>query len=403
MQRLPDGRAGWPDQGRSPSRRLREDPFDILAEIAETIGPRRATSLAEAQAAAYLDGRLRRAGLRVSVDALSASASTGWDGVLLGVLAALSTLLYYWFPLPSLGLAIWSLAIAVWRAWRHNTPLLVRRRASQNVIGTRVQTPQSRWRVVLLAPLDSPPLLIPAFRWLRYGRRLAIGRVVACTLLVIGALLGLADAQRIWLYSQCVPVSYLLLAAVIDLSLIGAAASDGATNHAGALATLLASATTLSMLEQVELWVVGLGASISGAGLADLLRRYPFEPERTLFIGLESLGSGRLSYVTGEGFVLRYPADPLLLQLVGLADAADPVIDAEPRSLRSRTILGRQVLPGWRGLIITCRDPSGEAPGWASRADSVAAIDPAILDRAVRLVVGLVQRINATPGDAPLH
>ena len=54
------------DRPRSLLRRLREDPTDAVNRIALEIGARRPTSLGEAQAAAYLDGRMRRAGLRVS-------------------------------------------------------------------------------------------------------------------------------------------------------------------------------------------------------------------------------------------------------------------------------------------------------------------------------------------------
>src|SRR5215216_677818 len=76
------------DQPRSLLRRLREDPTDAVNRIAVEIGRRRPTSLGEAQAAAYLDGRLRRAGLRVSADAFRAAAGPGWDGALLGLLAS---------------------------------------------------------------------------------------------------------------------------------------------------------------------------------------------------------------------------------------------------------------------------------------------------------------------------
>ena len=61
------------DQPRSLLRRLREDPTDAVNRIAVEIGARRPTSLGEAQAAAYLDGRMRRAGLRVSADAFRAA------------------------------------------------------------------------------------------------------------------------------------------------------------------------------------------------------------------------------------------------------------------------------------------------------------------------------------------
>src|SRR5215217_2421078 len=147
------------DQPRSLLRRLREDPTDAVNRIALEIGARRPTSLGEAQAAAYLDGRMRRSGLRVSADAFRAAAGSGWDGALLALLATVGVVLYYWLPLPSLALALWNLTIAVVALLRPGTPLLARKRQSQNVIATRAIDNPLRWRVVLLAALDSPPAI----------------------------------------------------------------------------------------------------------------------------------------------------------------------------------------------------------------------------------------------------
>src|SRR5829696_4639218 len=112
------------DQPRSLLRRLREDPTDAVNRIAVEIGARRPTSLGEAQAAAYLDGRMRRAGLRVSADAFRATAGPGWDGTLLALLAGIGCVLYYWLPWPSLALAVWDLALATVALLQPGPPLL---------------------------------------------------------------------------------------------------------------------------------------------------------------------------------------------------------------------------------------------------------------------------------------
>ena len=90
MQRpyRPTNVTGASEAGLQPGsllRRLREEPRDAINRIAGEIGARRATSLGEAQAAAYLDGRLRRAGLRVSAEGFRAPAGIGWDGVALAL------------------------------------------------------------------------------------------------------------------------------------------------------------------------------------------------------------------------------------------------------------------------------------------------------------------------------
>jgi hypothetical protein len=387
------------DQPRSLLRRLREDPTDAVSRIAVEIGARRPTSLGEAQAAAYLDGRMRRAGLRVSADAFRATAGPGWDGTLLALLASIGCVLYYWLPLPSLALAVWNMAIAAGALLRPGAPLLARKRQSQNVIATRAIDNPPRWRVVLLAALDSPPATSALARRLTAGRRAELGRVIACGIIVFFALLALGGPlwlrQLLW-YLQIAGALYMLLLAWFEIWSMLAPSTPGAVNHAGALSALLESADSLNALSQTELWAVALGASPSGTGLADLLRRYPFDNERTLFIGIESIGAGRISYVTRSGIAPQRPSDALLLQLVAAADAEDPLIDAEPRPYTSEPTLVQQIQRnGRRALTIIGLNTDGRPAYRGSMADTLDQVDGHALDRAVRLVVGLVQKIDA--------
>jgi hypothetical protein len=253
--------------------------------------------------------------------------------------------------------------------------------------------------VVLLAPLDSPPAMGRLARLLVDDVRPQLGRVAAYGLLALLALLALPSnlsfevRRALWL-AQFVPTAYLLLLAALELWLLRAPATPGAVSHAGALAVLLTSAEELSVLERTELWAVALGATSSGAGLADFLRRYPFDRE-TLFVELAGIGAGNLSYVTREGVLRERPADARLLQLAAAADAADPLIDAEPRAYRrERTIAARLLRAGRRALTITCLGTDGETPYRGSLDDTPAVVDGPTLDRAMRLVAGLVRQID---------
>jgi hypothetical protein len=404
---LPPEHLGATDPSEQPHsllRRLREDPLDAVSRIAGEIGARRAMSLGEAQAAAYLDGRMRRAGMRVSADAFRAAAGPGWDGAVLALLAATGVALYYWLPLPSLALAFWDLTIAVVALLRPGAPLLARKRPSQNVIATRAITETPLWRVVLLAPLDSPPASGRFARMLSSGTRPQLGRVVACGLIVLCALLALTGPlslrQVLW-YAQFPPAAYLLLLAALEIWAVFAPTTPGAANHAGALAALLESADALNGLSQTELWAVGLGATSTNVGLADLLRRYPFDYKMTLFIGIETIGAGRVSYVTREGIISQQPADPLLLRLVADADAGDPLIDAEPRPYRAEPTLVRALQrAGRRALTIIGLEADGRPARRGSMADTPDTVDAQALDRAVRLIVGLVKKIDASSAES---
>ncbi len=397
MSRLRGGQnssASLPDETRPQSRRLREDPLDAVFLVAETIGPRPATSLGEARAAAYLDGRLRRAGMRVTADPFVVAVWEGWDGVAVALLVLAAVALYFWFPLAAVALLLPALSLALWRVVRPDLPLLARRRESQNVIGTRAGPQRAPWRVVLLAPLDAPPQLPAVLRPLSDPRVLALVRAVACLLVALPALAGLWDVQRLWWYVQMLPAAALLALAAQSVWQGRAASGAGAINHAGALAVLLSTVETLGPTERVELWAVGLGATVPGVGLGDLLRRYPFERERTLFVALESIGAGELAYLTREGLLRQVRADTALLGCAAAADAADPRVNVAPRPYRGATLAGRLQRGGRRALAIVCLGADGRPPLYADPADLPEAVDAALLDRAVRLVAGIVRQID---------
>jgi hypothetical protein len=87
-----------------------------------------------------------------------------------------------------------------------------------------------------------------------------------------------------------------------------------------------------------------------------------------------------------------------LLQLAAAIDAADPLINAEPRAYRrEHTSAARLLYQGQRAMTIACFEADGETPFRGSMADTPAVIDAQMLERAMRLVAGLVRQIDATP------
>lgn len=384
-------------------RRLREDPYTAVQRIAGEIGPRAATSVAEAKAAAYLDSRLRRAGLLLSADTFRVGAR-GRDGLILGALGLAAAILWHWQPIPSLLLALWSVGLAASLARPGRASLFpAGGRSSQNVVATRASAGRARWRVVLLAPLDSPPVLGRLERGLLSLPVLRYGRVAACTLLFALGLVGMlaplglpAGLARAAGFAQLAPAAYLLLSAAVEALAGRRAHSPGAVSHAGALAALLAAAEVTESLQGIELWAVGLGATSLGAGMADLLRRYPFDPEATLFVCLEGVGGGSPCFVSGGDAPGARGADPLLLS-VAHAVGAEPHHEAGPRIFRGGwTQAGLLRAAGLRTLAITSLDADGRVPRQGSADDSAEAVDPALLEHTAQLVSEIVRRLDAT-------
>jgi hypothetical protein len=361
----------------------------VVSHLVTQIGKRPATSRQEATAAAYINGRLRGAGLKVNTDRITSASRRGVMLSILTLLGAIAALLSVWMPLISFFGALGVLGMLLFDALIAPLPQIAPRHESQNIIGTRAiqgsggMLPRApRWRVVLLAPLDSPY----AEQGLRGLAGLGRGAVIARM-----AALGLAAGIALWLwlvgdgrwwYVQIAPASYLLLTALSGLISPRHPASDGG---AGALAVLFEAAQQLQSLQAVELWAVALGASATdNSGLLDLIARYPFPREQTLLLVLADIDSGQLAYVTREGALRARPADALLLRLAAEADAADPAIDAEPRPLRQeRTIAAPLQAAGYRSLTLITHSTPGAST-----------LAPQAVERAARLVVGIVQLLE---------
>ncbi|MCG8346856.1 MAG: hypothetical protein MI924_03630 [Chloroflexales bacterium] len=381
------------------NRTRRDESLDVVHHLMVGIGPRSATSLAEAQAAAYIDGRLRRAGMRVSAEAFTAPASFGWTYPLLAILSGLIALLSVWLPLLSLLLALLGLALVLSDGALISLPSLASHGESQNVVGTRASEKEERWRVVLLAPLDSP-LQQGWFARFRGARRAAIiGRIIAFTLLALLSGLQLLDPQHpFWLYSHALPVMYLLLTQIPGAFRTKAAAKAEMPGGAGALAAMLAAVERLGTLRQVQVWAVALGATATGnSGLRNFLERYPFPQDTTLFIALEMIAQGQLTYISREGVLLRqYSADPLLMQLAADADASDTRIDAEPRSYHAAPTLATLLhAEGYRPLTLMT---SATFTKPVSRDSDTTAVDQQTIERAARLFTAIVKRLDEEGG-----
>lgn len=367
----------------------------LMAELAERIGLRRPTSAEEARAAAFVNGRLRRAGMGVSAYELRVVPRAGAVYAVYAALGIAGAGLAFFVPWLALLWGLGLLAIALADAFVAPLPPLGRRCVSQNIVGTRAVAEaagaprvQPRWRVVLLAPLDTPPLRHGLAIFAGTGRSGVLVRLAAAALLAGGALGAALLPGPWWLLHGGAGLLF-------GLILIGATrpcVPDPSDGGRAALAALVAAATRLEALARAEVWAVAVGAASSDPwGVISLLRRYPFERERTLVIALDALSAGQLVYATAEGSLRSRATDPLLARLAAAADAADPQIDADPRCLSTESALAAPLRRlGYRTLTVAARPAPGAAP-------DAAPADTCLVERAARLVAGMVRRIDAEP------
>jgi hypothetical protein len=368
-------------EGSSSLRRLRESPYDALQRISEAFGHRFPTSLNEARAAALLDGRLRRSGLQVVADPFNALCPPGWPGIALGGLCLITMLTYYWWPWWALGCIALLVVLAGW-SYSHPPFLMGAQKPSQNIVGTQAASGTRNYRLVLLARLDTswyPDRVAQVFG----GEAIPTIRLFAIVILTLFGLVGIFDPQRIWLYLMILPACYILATSMLDVLALRpfwpAAPHDSAN-----LATLLTASERIGELEHIEVWVVGLGATRVHAGLADFLRRYPFDHTTTLFVVVEALGNGAPALVEAEGWFSVSTADPMLL---AAANERAMVDESAARCIRRKNTTLMQPLSRqqYRALSIACLGPHNQARH---------ALQPQHLEQATNLIVGLAHDIN---------
>ncbi len=375
---------------------IRDDTRELealIAQLADQASVRPATSPGEARAAAFVNGRLRRAGMGVSAYELRAATQPGGAYLLVGGLACLATILTPLLPLPSFLLAVSLLLLLLIDSLGPPIPPIGPRRASQNIIGTRAiegaaglfpATP--RWRIILLAPLDSPTIPTRLALLVERSRQASLIRLAIVAIIVAGAAAALWLPGRWWLVGLPGGLGALLLIIAASRPTRPHPADGGLA----ALATMLAVAERIEHLSSVELWAVAVGAASSDPrGVVTLLTHFPFDQRQTFFIALEQLVGAQLIYVTDEGSGGK--ADRQLVSLAEAAAAADPLIRATPQP-RNRAGLLAAPLRRYGYSALTIR-----AYGSPSLVNPLPVPDPELVERTTRLVVGMIRRLDGQP------
>ncbi len=371
-----------------PVLRRREDPIEAVHKIADEIGARPVTSIAEAQTAAYVASRLRRSGLQVWTDPFLTHASAGNDGLIIALLASVSIGIWNYNRLYALTIAVTTFVVAILLT---NTFSRYFRRAaseSQNVIATNASHGPATRRVVLLVPLDTHQPRDPIG-----SREAQVAATLALlTMLSLEYIAPLPLPVEVRTLLLIVPALYLLLAASAELWVRSQPFSAGAVSYASSIAAMLAAVDDLGRLNHTELWAVGLGGGTTGAGLTHLVKKYPFDARATFFIGLEGLGRGTLSYLLHDVNERSRSADDTLVDVFTEATRG---VRAEPRVANFIPLVRPLTQAKRRAISVACLDHNGRVPLQGSAKDTTDAITPAIVEQSARLITNAVRLLDA--------
>ncbi|MEA2427049.1 MAG: hypothetical protein QOF37_677 [Thermoleophilaceae bacterium] len=288
----------------------------------------------------------------------------------------------------------------------HTGRLLTGRRGSQNVI-----SPEESARpgtLVLVAHYDAGRTGFVFGRLAALGRRIGPFRPIVVSLALVLATAALraggggTPAVEIVQFAATV-VLILAVPAFADIALSGVV--PGASGNASGVSTVLRLAERYGGdLEHFDVWVLLTGGEEAfGAGMREWVRRHRAEldPARTVFLNVDTVGSGTVRYTRREGALVPTRHHPRLVELcdqIAQEDAEERRYGARPITIRSPGDSAAVRRAGFPAITISCREPGGHAANLRRHTDVPAAVDDAALDRAFGFCSELIELIDEAIG-----
>jgi hypothetical protein len=277
---------------------------------------------------------------------------------------------------------------------------LVPKGRSQNVVAVVSPAGAHRQDLVLLGHVDShrTPIIFSSPRWVGAYRIfvstafvLFVGQVVLYSL---GAIFRWA-----WVWPLSIPgaLTALLLAALslhADRTPFSAGANDNATGAGLVLA--LGAHLQDQPLRHTRVWLVCTGCEeVQHYGAIDFFRRHRSELQRPVALVLEMLGCAGPAWLTHEGILVPFRADPELVQLAERLAAQHPEWGAHATYIQGgNTEMADALRAGVPAITLQGMGPGGELPYWHQPEDTFDKIAPEILQRAYAFTWTFVQALD---------
>lgn len=394
------------------------DPLQEVRELCAFEG-RLAGTDAERRAANHLAQTLRGMGRVAEVEPIRVRPEYAVAHALHLLVAIVGSVLSVYVPAAGLALVLLA-AVSMFGDLTtrfHLLRLLTPARASQNVVspGSRPEAPA---RLVLTAHYDAargglvfaePGLRRLAKLQQRVGRPAgpfqplfwSLLAVLACTGLRLG---GIESGALTAVQFAFTVVLLLALPLFVDIAL--SPAVPAASDNAAGVATVLRVAEALDRdpPENLDVWVLLPGAEEGFMlGMRAWMRRHgrALDRRNTIFLNVDTVGTGTVRYLRREGFVLLFDYHPELVALcdaIAAGDAGGERYGARPLDSRFGTdgLVAR--LAGCPAITIGTAGELDHSPNYHQTTDTPERLDPAALERAYAFVLELARRADAQVG-----
>gem|GEM_PF-2571829 len=372
--------------------------MSTLKHLAAEIGPRRAGSQAENDAARYVHQRMTEAGLTAELQPVRVQTHQHLPSIIGFSLLVTAAILLS--PIPPLAAACALAGIGVLLAEATATPLLSRllpQSPSHNVVGRRPAMGTPQRAVVFTAHLDTAqPTLFAAPRAALLQRQAYVFALNSGLIILVLAAVATFTRLESLVWIGFAAGLYLIVHLAVTLhGVMELPASPGANHNGSGLAVLVQLAEQMPALEQVDTWFVADAGHVTGmAGLRAFLARAGLVPQTTLLVNLEGVGSGAVTLSLLEGFA-RAVAVPRVVLGIAAEVVARLKLPAQARPFQqsnsSAYVALRARIPA---ITVHALDRRGALPNWQWTTDTIDAIEPMTLEVAAQLAQGLAQKLD---------
>lgn len=175
---------------------------------------------------------------------------------------------------------------------------------------------------------------------------------------------------------------------------------NGANDNASGVAAMLALADRFAKAppKGLDMWFLANGCEevgMTGQRHFLLNHAHALPPERTYFLNLDNIGSGRLRYCTGEGMIKFFPYSPTLIHLAWQTARSAPFQDVTPHPYR-RAYFDALVpaAQGYGALSLIALDEDDEIPNWHWHTDTIENVDMETVKKGADFAEQIIRRLD---------
>lgn len=377
-----------------------------IRTLAVDIGPRGPTREGERQAAQYAKNQFEKMGMQPVWETFRSARSIFHPHLLASALMLVAFIL---FPLGgritaivAALLSVFVLASELLELSFHNNPfrMVVPKGQSQNVWAVIPPAGEHKRDLVLVGHLDSQrtPIIFSTQRWVNaYDRFTMI--TFACFILQF-IVYGLAIFFHIaWAWYVSIPAATCaILLAAMCLQAEATPFTAGANDNASAVGMVLTLAKELAShpLEHTRVFTVCTGCEeVQHYGMIDFYKRHQVDLINPTALVFEMLGCSGPAWLTREGIIVPFKADPSLVQLAENLAQENPEWGAYPAvTSGGNTEMADALRCKIPAITLTGMTRDGVSPYWHQLADTFDKMNPQVMEKTWEMTLSMVNRLD---------